>query len=63
MKALAGLVLASALLGLSGCVVAPVEPAPVVYAPPPGLVVVPGRTYFWGGYYHRYYGGGWQHWH
>jgi hypothetical protein len=64
MKVLAGLVLAAASLGLGGCVVAPVEPAPVVYAaPPPGVVLVPGRTYFYGGYYHYYYGGGrWRHW-
>ena len=66
MKALASIVLASAALGLAGCVVAPVEPAPV-YAygpPPPGIVFVPGRTYAWGGYHHYYYGGGhWRHWH
>jgi hypothetical protein len=62
MKALAPLVLASAVAALSGCIVAPVEPAPV-YAAPPGVVYVPGRTYAWGGYSHHYYGGNrWRHW-
>lgn len=65
MKALASLVLAAAAVGLAGCIVAPVEPAPVAYAAPaPGVVYVPGRTYVWGGYYHHYYGGNrWRHWH
>jgi hypothetical protein len=63
MKILAPLVLASAALALSGCIVAPVEPAPVYAAPPPGIVYVPGRTYAWGGYQHYYYGGNrWRHW-
>jgi hypothetical protein len=64
MKALASLILAAAALGLAGCIVAPVEPAPVAYAAaPPGVVYVPGRTYVWGGYHHRYYGGNrWRHW-
>jgi hypothetical protein len=39
---------------LSGCVVAPIEPGPVVYAAPPAVVVAP-RPYY---AYPRY-----RHWH
>jgi hypothetical protein len=48
------LVLAIAGAALSGCVVAPIEPAPVVYAAPPAVVVAP-RPYY---AYPRY-----QRWH
>ena len=53
------LVLAVALLTLSGCAVVPYEPAPVVYAapPPPAAVVV--RPYYYGYYGYRPY---WRRW-
>jgi hypothetical protein len=47
-----GAVLLATMLG--GCVVAPLEPAPVVYAaPPPAVVVRPAPRYH---YHHRHYG-------
>jgi|RhiMetdeSRZDD1v2_1073273.scaffolds.fasta_scaffold4888122_2 hypothetical protein len=41
-------------LMLGGCVVAPVEPGPVVYAaPPPAAVIVRPAPHY---HYHRYHG-------
>ena len=70
MKPFARAVLVLAFAGLGGCVVVPAGPpvhsyggGPAVYGPPPGVVVVvPGRTYFHGGYYHRYHAGRWHRW-
>ncbi|HKQ29314.1 MAG TPA: hypothetical protein VJT77_11990 [Burkholderiales bacterium] len=42
---------------LSGCVVAPIEPGPVVYAAPPPAVVVTPRPY-----YYRHYGPRYRYW-
>jgi hypothetical protein len=68
MKLFARVLLPLAVAGLGGCVLVPAEPhsygggPAVVYGPPPPVVVVPGRTYFHGGYYHRYGGGRWHRW-
>jgi hypothetical protein len=53
MKTLLAVLAAGA--ALSGCVIAPVEPGPVVYAAPPPAVVVASRPYY---AYPRY-----RHWH
>ena len=61
-------VLTLASVGLAGCVAVPAyEPAPVVYGPPPAVVVAPsvgfGYSRYYGGprYYGRgYYGHGWR---
>jgi hypothetical protein len=52
MKTILMLVIAAA--ALNGCVVAPIDPGPVVYAaPPPALVVAP-RPYYAYPRYHRW---------
>lgn len=54
MKTLLAVLAATA--ALSGCVVAPVEPGPVVYASPPPVVVArPYYAYPRYGYWHRGY--------
>ena len=62
MKTLLALSVAAAALG--GCVVAPYEPAPVVYAAPVPAPVVVARPYgYYGGYYYRggpYWRRGWR---
>jgi hypothetical protein len=51
MKTLLALLIAAA--ALSGCAIVPYEPAPVVYAAPPPVVVAP-RPYYYGHYGYRY---------
>jgi hypothetical protein len=62
MKTLLAVLAAGA--ALSGCVVAPVQPGPVVYAaPPPAVVVAPRPYYAYPRYYPRYHywrGGYWR---
>jgi hypothetical protein len=52
MKTILMLVIAAA--ALSGCVVAPIDPGPVVYAAPPPAVVVAPRPYYAHPRYHRW---------
>jgi len=53
MKTLLALLAASAALG--GCVLAPIDPGPVVYAAPAPAVVVAPRPYYAYPRYHRWH--------
>jgi hypothetical protein len=53
MKTILTLVIAAA--ALSGCVVAPIDPGPVVYGAPPPAVVVAPRPYYAYPRYHRHW--------